>query len=263
LSPMSAAPLTAPAFYSASLGLSASPLPLAQIADRSAAATPSPSGAAVHRLLRRDADHLEWLETHPDEPDRDQQRASTEQRLALARAAADATRQIARPSEPWSIARERRGSTRWCCARRNFIPNDAYPYTTPVALTYDSGDYFKTLDMAVKAADYASFEQRRKGAAKRGKLRGIGISTYIEVRHGTLGDSGPTRCTRRLLRDGGSAHPTGSITVFTGSHSHGQGQPTATVTTRSRSSCRPGANNRLLFTTPSIARLTSPRRLSG
>jgi len=89
--------------------------------------------------------------------------------------------------------------------RRNFIPNDAYPYTTPVALTYDSGDYFKTLDMAVKAADYASFEQRRKGAAKRGKLRGIGISTYIEVRHGTLGDSGPTRCTRRLLRDGGSA----------------------------------------------------------
>ena len=44
---------------------------------------------------------------------------------------------------------------------RNFIPNDAYPYTTPVALTYDSGDYFKTLDMAVKAADYASFEQRQ------------------------------------------------------------------------------------------------------
>jgi aerobic carbon-monoxide dehydrogenase large subunit len=35
--------------------------------------------------------------------------------------------------------------------RRNFIPNDAYPYTTPVALTYDSGDYFKTLDMAMKA----------------------------------------------------------------------------------------------------------------
>ena len=64
---------------------------------------------------------------------------------------------------------------------RNFIPNDAYPYTTPVALTYDSGDYFKTLDMAVRAADYASFEQRRKGAAKRGKLRGIGISTYIEA----------------------------------------------------------------------------------
>jgi hypothetical protein len=35
--------------------------------------------------------------------------------------------------------------------RRNFIPNDAYPYTTPVALTYDSGNYFKTLDMAMKA----------------------------------------------------------------------------------------------------------------
>ena len=37
------------------------------------------------------------------------------------------------------------------------------------------------LDLAVKAADYASFEQRRKGAAKRGKLRGIGIATYIEA----------------------------------------------------------------------------------
>ncbi len=46
--------------------------------------------------------------------------------------------------------------------RRNFIANDAFPYTTPVALTYDSGDYFKTLDMALKAADYAGFEQRRR-----------------------------------------------------------------------------------------------------
>jgi CO/xanthine dehydrogenase Mo-binding subunit len=65
--------------------------------------------------------------------------------------------------------------------RRNFVPNDAYPYTTPVSLTYDSGDYFKTLEMAVKAADYAGFEQRRQQAAKRGKLRGIGICTYIEA----------------------------------------------------------------------------------
>ena len=112
--------------------------------------------------------------------------------------------------------------------RRNFIPNDAYPYTTPVALTYDSGDYFKTLDMAVKAADYASFEQRRKGAAKRGKLRGIGISTYIEacamapsVIAGQLGARAGFYETAEVR-----AHPTGSITVFTGSHSHGQGHET-------------------------------------
>ena len=129
---------------------------------------------------------------------------------------------------PGQSPRERRGSTRWCCARRNFIPNDAYPYTTPVALTYDSGDYFKTLDMAVKAADYASFEQRRKGATKRGKLRGIGISTYIEacamapsVIAGQLGARAGFYESAEVR-----AHPTGSITVFTGSHSHGQGHET-------------------------------------
>ena len=112
--------------------------------------------------------------------------------------------------------------------RRNFVPNDAYPYTTPVALTYDSGDYFKTLDMAVKAADYAGFEQRRQEAAKRGKLRGIGICTYIEacamapsVMAGQLG----ARAGFYELAEV-RAHPTGSITVFTGSHSHGQGHET-------------------------------------
>ena len=112
--------------------------------------------------------------------------------------------------------------------RRNFVPNDAYPYTTPVALTYDSGDYFKTLDMAVNAADYAGFERRRQEAAERGKLRGIGICTYIEacamapsVMAGQLG----ARAGFYELAEV-RAHPTGSITVFTGSHSHGQGHET-------------------------------------
>jgi aerobic carbon-monoxide dehydrogenase large subunit len=112
--------------------------------------------------------------------------------------------------------------------RRNFVPNDAYPYTTPVALTYDSGDYFKTLDMAVKAADYRGFERRRQEAAKRGKLRGIGICTYIEacamapsVMAGQLGARAGFYESAEVR-----AHPTGSITVFTGSHSHGQGHET-------------------------------------
>src|SRR6516225_627309 len=51
--------------------------------------------------------------------------------------------------------------------RRNFIPRDAYPYQTPVALTYDSGDYFTTLEMALKAADYSGFEQRRQESGDR------------------------------------------------------------------------------------------------
>ncbi|HXZ03109.1 MAG TPA: xanthine dehydrogenase family protein molybdopterin-binding subunit [Stellaceae bacterium] len=112
--------------------------------------------------------------------------------------------------------------------RRNFIPKDAYPYQTPVALAYDSGDYFTTLDMALKAADYAGFEQRRQEAAKRGKLRGIGIATYIEACGiapsavaGALGARAGLYETAELR-----VHPTGSITVFTGTHSHGQGHET-------------------------------------
>ncbi len=65
--------------------------------------------------------------------------------------------------------------------RRNFIPKDAYPYQTPVALQYDSGDYGTTLELALKAADYAGFEARRRDAMARGQLRGIGIATYIEA----------------------------------------------------------------------------------
>ncbi len=65
--------------------------------------------------------------------------------------------------------------------RRNFIPANAFPYQTPVALQYDSGDYGTTLELALKAADYAGFEARRREALARGKMRGIGIATYIEA----------------------------------------------------------------------------------
>jgi aerobic carbon-monoxide dehydrogenase large subunit len=112
--------------------------------------------------------------------------------------------------------------------RRNFVPKDAYPYATPVALTYDSGDYFATLDMVVKAADYAGFEARQQAAAKRGILRGIGVATYIEacamapsVMAGQLGARAGFYESAEVR-----VHPTGSITVFTGSHSHGQGHET-------------------------------------
>src|SRR5215472_11768488 len=112
--------------------------------------------------------------------------------------------------------------------RRNFIPKEAYPYQTPVALQYDSGDYFSTLDLALKAADYAGFEARRREAAGQGKLRGLGIATYIEACGiapsavvGSLGArAGLFECASVRI------HPTGSVTVLTGSHSHGQGHET-------------------------------------
>ncbi len=112
--------------------------------------------------------------------------------------------------------------------RQNFIPSNAFPYQTPVALQYDSGDYQATLNTALKAADYAGFEARRKAATARGKLRGIGISTYIEAcgiapsrSPGSLGArAGLYECANVRV------HPTGSVTVFTGTHSHGQGHET-------------------------------------
>ena len=120
--------------------------------------------------------------------------------------------------------------------RRNFIPTDAFPYQTPVALQYDSGDYFTTLRVCLEAADWAGFEGRRAEAARRGKLRGIGISTYVEACGiapssvvGSLGArAGLYECANVRV------HPTGSVTVFTGSHSHGQGHETTFAQTGGR-----------------------------
>src|SRR5579884_2072981 len=112
--------------------------------------------------------------------------------------------------------------------RKNFIPADAFPYQTPVALQYDSGDYATTLDLALKAADYAGFEARRQEAARRGKYRGIGIATYIEAcgiaPSAVVGSLGA----RAGLFESAAVrvHPTGSVTVLTGSHAHGQGHET-------------------------------------
>src|SRR3984957_4080310 len=112
--------------------------------------------------------------------------------------------------------------------RRNFIPADAFPYQTPVALQYDSGDYQTTLAVGLKNADWAGFEARRASAKARGKLRGIGISTYLEAcgiapsaAVGSLGArAGLYECANVRV------HLTGSVTVFTGTHSHGQGHET-------------------------------------
>src|SRR5271156_4073917 len=112
--------------------------------------------------------------------------------------------------------------------RRNFIAKDAYPYQTPVALQYDSGDYFATLELALKDADVQGFETRRREAAAHGKLRGLGIATYIEAcgiaPSAVVGSLGA----RAGLFESAAVrvHPTGSVTVLTGSHSHGQGHET-------------------------------------
>jgi carbon-monoxide dehydrogenase large subunit len=120
------------------------------------------------------------------------------------------------------------GADRIALRRKNFIAADAFPYQTPVALQYDSGNYQATLDACLKAADHAGFEARRTAAAARGKLRGIGISTYIEAcgiaPSAVVGSLGARAGLYEVANI--RVHPTGSITVFTGTHSHGQGHET-------------------------------------
>ena len=112
--------------------------------------------------------------------------------------------------------------------RRNFIPTDGFPYQTPVALEYDSGDYGACLDKALELADYDGFERRREEAKTRGKLRGIGLSTYIEACGIAPSNVAGALGARAGLYEAGTirVNPTGSVTVLTGSHSHGQGHET-------------------------------------
>ena len=99
--------------------------------------------------------------------------------------------------------------------RRNTIPPSAMPYKTPLTFTYDSGRFEENMDRAMKLGDWAGFEARRKEAAKRGKLRGIGISNTIEQA------ADPTIETAEIRFD-----PLGGMTFVTGSISHGQGHNT-------------------------------------
>ena len=110
--------------------------------------------------------------------------------------------------------------------RRNFIRK--FPYATPVALTYDIGNYDATLDDAMKVADVAGFPARKAAAAKRGMLRGLGYAAYIEACGLAPSNVAGALGARAGLFEAGQVrvNPTGSVTVFTGSHSHGQGHET-------------------------------------
>ena len=110
--------------------------------------------------------------------------------------------------------------------RRNFITS--FPHQTPVIMCYDAGDYGASMDKALELADYAGFPARKAEAARRGKLRGIGLSNYIEAcgiapsaAVGSLG-AGVGLWESAEVR----VNPTGNVEVLTGSHSHGQGHET-------------------------------------
>ena len=112
--------------------------------------------------------------------------------------------------------------------RLNFIQPHEFPYSTPVALVYDTGNYEASLARALVLCDYDGFPARRAEAKARGMLRGIGFSCYIEAC-----GLAPSKLAMSIgagvgLFESGDirVNPTGSVTVFTGSHSHGQGHET-------------------------------------
>ena len=112
--------------------------------------------------------------------------------------------------------------------RRNMIPRSAFPYQTPVMMKYDSGDPAGCMDRAMALADWEGFSTRQAIAKQQGKLRGVGLSTYIEAC-----GLAPSRIAGQLGARGGlyesatvRVHPTGHVTVLIGTHSHGQGHET-------------------------------------
>ncbi|WP_135503376.1 xanthine dehydrogenase family protein molybdopterin-binding subunit [Roseovarius aestuariivivens] len=111
--------------------------------------------------------------------------------------------------------------------RQNFITE--FPYATPVAVEYDTGDYNATMDKLSEIADLSGFEARLQESKARGKLRGLGVNCYIEAcgiaPSNLVGQLGA----RAGLYESATVrvNATGGITVMTGSHSHGQGHETA------------------------------------
>jgi carbon-monoxide dehydrogenase large subunit len=110
--------------------------------------------------------------------------------------------------------------------RKNFVK--AFPHQTPVIMAYDAGDYNASLKKAMELADYKGFAKRKRESARHGRLRGIGISAYIEAcgiapsqAVGSLG-GGVGLWESAEVR----VNPTGSVEILTGSHSHGQGHET-------------------------------------
>jgi aerobic carbon-monoxide dehydrogenase large subunit len=98
--------------------------------------------------------------------------------------------------------------------RRNFIPPEAFPYTSVAGAEYDSGEYEKALEMLLEKANYQRLRQEQRESRKQGRHVGIGLATYVECCA-----FGWERATVRVNQNG-------TATVFTGTSPHGQGAAT-------------------------------------
>jgi len=103
--------------------------------------------------------------------------------------------------------------------RRNLVPPDAFPFTTPLGTTYDVGDYGRALELALEASGYADLRKEQARRREAGEVRqlGIGLSAYVEITNGVPG----SEFAAVEVRENGTA------VVRTGTSPHGQGHVTS------------------------------------
>ena len=110
--------------------------------------------------------------------------------------------------------------------RKNFITE--FPHTSHFGLVYDSGAYENAMDMAMEIAGYAKLRKEQEEARKKGRYLGIGVSSWIEIcGFGPSAATAPATGGLALVESAQvRVFPTGSVTVYVGTHSHGQGHDT-------------------------------------
>ena len=112
--------------------------------------------------------------------------------------------------------------------RRNLIPPTAMPYKTPIGPTYDCGDFPKVFDRTLALAAYEGFPKRRTEAARRGRLRGIGMACYVESSGVAPSRFAGVNGARVGFYEAASirVEPDGAVRAMLGTHNHGQGHAT-------------------------------------
>ncbi|MFN3146055.1 MAG: xanthine dehydrogenase family protein molybdopterin-binding subunit [Paracoccaceae bacterium] len=147
----------------------------------------------------------------------------------------DAYRGAGRPEATFSIERiidmaaRKLGIDPVEIRRRNFVQPDQFPFTSAAGLQYDTGNYDALMDKLGELADLSGFEARRAASAAKGKLRGLGVNSYIEACGIAPSNLVGVLGSRVGLYDAATVrvNATGNISVMVGAHSHGQGHETA------------------------------------
>ena len=112
--------------------------------------------------------------------------------------------------------------------RKNLIPPFDDGYETPLGVSYDSGNYEASLDRALEMVDYEGFRTQQEQARNEGRYLGLGLCSYVEISGGAPSAIATTLGARAGLWESALVrmHPTGKVSVFTGSSTHGQGHET-------------------------------------